>query len=455
MMPSRALCALPLFCAVAAVAGPKLSYDDGTRSLEIAGSAQVWAAGTYDPYNSTSGTKVDPRADIYLRRLSLAFKGQAYTDLSYQISLEMDNVGKDSLTGLIGGPQNSNPTGIQIYDAFFGWKAFGDYANVTFGIFRPVLSRSLITSATSLTSLDNSLGYSYERDALFTQSTARASGVNMGGQYVDTTHAFAVGYDAGVFDPFQDKNSATATPTASPVWSPMFTGRLSVTYGDPESKSYTTGRSDNSLGARNGITLGGFASWQGPTSLKIDSATTISTTGKGATKTSGMAYDTVLSKTTYKYLGGFRRNAVYGGDVFAEFHRFTFDAEAAWLYRSFYAGDVALMAAKKIAAASDYTDFTWHVRAAYAIPVGKTFIEPSAMFTRFDADDQSILYPDGTDRQIDLGINWYLQKNNVKVSLHWIGQDGDVSSYYQSKAVSGGTLRMRDDCYVAAVQLNY
>jgi hypothetical protein len=96
------------------------------------------------------------------------------------------------------------------------------------------------------------------------------------------------------------------------------------------------------------------------------------------------------------------------------------------------------------------------VRAAYAIPVKKTFVEPSAMFTRFEGDDNSAANPSGEDQQLDLGVNWYLQKNNVKIGLHWILQDGTYKSNYQGAAATAtGTLRVRDDVAVASVQLMF
>ena len=442
-------------------AGPKLSWDDGLRSLEIAQTAQIWGVGTYDPKSADNGTPVDPRADVYLRRYQLTFKGNAYTNLSYQFSLAMDNVGKDSLTGTVGGPQNSNPTTIQVQDAYVGWKAYGNLANVTFGLLKPVLSRGLISSFTSTTSLDNPLTYTYERDHLLTASTARASGIGLGGQWGNDTAAFlTIGYDAGVFDVFQDKSSASATPASSSKWAPLLTGRLSVTIGDPESKAYGISRSDNSLGARNGITFGLFGSYQGATGLKIDSSVSTSTVKKVSKTVSStpaattVDADSVVLKTSRKYVGGFDLNSVTGADVFVEFHGFTLNGEVAWLYREFSDADAAKW--KGVLPANNYTDFTWHVRAAYAIPVKKTFVEPSAMFTRFEGDANSAANPSGEDQQLDLGVNWYLQKNNVKLGLHWILQDGTYKSGYQGAATTAtGTRRVRDDVAVASVQLMF
>jgi len=453
--------ALAALTGSALYAGPKLSWDDGLRSLEIAQTAQIWGVGTYDPKSADNGTPVDPRADVYLRRYQLTFKGNAYTDLSYQFSLAMDNVGKDTLTGTVGGPQNSNPTTIQVQDAYVGWKAYESLANVTFGLFKPVLSRGLISSFTSTTSLDNPITYTYERDHLLTSSTARASGVDLGGQWSnDTAAVVTIGYDAGIFDVFQDKSSATATPVSTPKWAPLLTGRLSVTIGDPESKTYGISRNDNSLGGRNGITFGLFGSYQGGTTLRIDSSTTTSTVKKVSKTVSTnpaattVDADSVVLKTSRKYVGGFKLNSVTGADVFAEFHGFTLNGEAAWLYREFEDADVSKWAG--VLNSNHYLDFTWHVRAAYAVAVKKTFVEPSVMFTRFEGDDNSASNAGGEDQQLDLGVNWYLQKNNVKLGLHWILQDGNYKSGYQGTATSAtGTLRVRDDVAVASVQLMF
>lgn len=455
-MKIRKTLALAALSGSALCAGPKLSWDDGLRSLEISQAAQIWGVGTYDPKSNNAGKPVDPRADLYLRRYQLAFKGNAYTNVSYQFSLAMDNVGKDSLTGTVGGAQNSNPTTIQVQDAYAAWKAYGDLANVTFGLFKPVLSRSLIASFTTTTSLDVPLAYTYERDHLLTSSTARASGVNFGGQWSnDTAAVLTIGYDAGVYDVFQDKSSATATPVSSPTWAPLLTGRLSVTVGRPESKSYGTSRSENSLGGRNGITLGLFGSYQGPTTLRIDSSTAVTVKG-GSSKNTVAALtttsDSLVSKVSRKYVGGFKLNSVTGLDVLAEFKGLVLGGEVAWLYREFEDADAAKWTG--VLPSDNYTDFTWHVRAAYAIPVKKTFVEPSVMFTRFEADDKSAANAKGEDQQLDMGVNWVLQKHAVKLGLHWILQDGAYKTNYQS-ATSTTSLRVRDDVAVASVQLMF
>lgn len=457
-MKIRKALALAALTGSALHAGPKLSWDDGLRSLEISQTAQIWGVGTYDPKSADNGAAVDPRADLYLRRYQLAFKGNAYADLSYQFSLAMDNIGKDSLTGTVGGPQNSNPTTIQVQDAFFGWKAWGNLGNVTFGLFKPVLSRSLITSFTSTTSLDVPLAYTYERDHLYTASTARASGVDLGGVWSsDTGKGVTVGYDFGFFDVMQDKNSSSSTPVSAAKWAPLLTGRLSVTLGDPEAKGYGITRSDNSLGGRNGITLGLFGSYQGATILRIDSSTALSVkggTGKNTVASLTTTSDSLTSKLSRKYVGGFKLNSVTGADVQVEFRRLTLGGEVAWLYREFEDADAAKW--KGVLPAGNYTDFTWHVRAAYAIQVKKTFVEPSVMFTRFEGDDLSATNAKGEDQQLDMGVNWYIQKNNVKLGLHWILQDGSYKSGYQSAATtSTGTRRVRDDVAVASVQLMF
>ncbi|HLP41095.1 MAG TPA: porin [Fibrobacteria bacterium] len=49
---------------------------------------------------------------------------------------------------------------------------------------------------------------------------------------------------------------------------------------------------------------------------------------------------------------------------------------------------------------------------------------------------------------IDAGVNWYIQKNNLKISLHYVGQDGEARSMFTQGPNKKGEVKQRND-YIA------
>jgi hypothetical protein len=446
MSPTKSTLTILAGLAVAASAGPKLSWDDGARTLEIQQVYQFWGAYTYDPY---SVPEHDARLDFLVRRARWTFKGQAAPDIAYQFGVAYDGLGKDPLTTGVGGTAApSTPSSVQVIDAYATWTVDTTWANLTVGLFKPVTSREIISAFTNLPSLDNSPTYGYVRDALFTRSTAREAGANLGGSLADTSHALSATWDLGVFDASQEK-LASGSVTGSGKWAPLFTGRASATWGDPETKAYSIARPGESYGKRKGITAGFFATWQGETDVKFDTTWAVNVIrNKANTK------DSVFAQTrTVKYAGGFAENKVVGGDLQAEWSGWVLNAEYDWMYRRFDAADRKRDTVR--IPGLDYSDAAWHVRLAYGIDVAKVRVEPSGMYGSYDADAKSVLNPGGEESVLDLGVDTYLHKQSVRVGLHWVHEDGKAKSGYTQGAGSTGKYSQKDDAYVASLQLSF
>jgi len=401
-------------------AGPKFTFDEGRKSLEIVQAYQLWGVETYDPQNVPVA---DARADLYLRRARLGLKGQAYPSLDYLVWFAYDNAGKDPVTGTIGSPQVVPNTTFQVWDAYFTWHADSTWANLTGGLLRPQIGNEFISSFTAVPSLEKALTHYYVRDHLLTRPSGRETGLNLGGYRADSAAHWAFGYNFGLFDAAQEKT--TGAPAGSLKWSPLYTGRVSATVGDPENKEYRLGSDINYFGKRRGATLAVYASWQGRADEKLDTT------------------------QANPYIGGFKQNAVGGASLLANWAGLEVDGELDFLYRQFTAGFPAAYAATKknstYVVGPDYTDRVWHVRGGYSLPVRATFVEPTVMYTRFDGDKTSIINTNGTDEALDAGLNWYLQKNNLKLSLHYVRQDGDGKSMFTQGANKKGELKQRND----------
>ena len=109
------------------------------------------------------------------------------------------------------------------------------------------------------------------------------------------------------------------------------------------------------------------------------------------------------------------------------------------------------------APAANFADRVYHIRAGYDIPLPKNqFLEPALMYTEFDGDAASTLYPNGVDHIIDAGLNWYLNKNNFKIALHYINQGGRPKSIFQSAAPDAkGNVTMRGDMAAINFQVQF
>ncbi|MDB5050907.1 MAG: phosphate-selective porin and superfamily protein [Fibrobacteres bacterium] len=417
----RILLAVPILIAGISAAGPKLSFDDGKKSLEIMQAYQIWGVATLDP---KSVPVPDPRADLYFRRARLGLKGQAYPKLDYLVWFAYDNLGKDPNTGTLGTPQIVPNTTFQVWDAYMTYHLDSTWANVSLGLFRPQVGSEFISSFTAVPSLEKALTHYYVRDHLLTRPSGRETGINAGGFLADSVKKWAVGYNFGIFDANQEKTTAVAA--GSLKWSPLLTGRVSATVGDPENKEYKLSTDLNSFGKRTGLTLSAYATWQGESDEKLDTT------------------------QANPYIGGFKRNSVYGSSLLLNWRYLELDGEFDFLYREFTDAFPALYAAtKKNAAYVPFTSFqdkVWHIRAGYSIPIpAGQFLEPSLLYSAFIGDKSSPINTDGTDNVLDGGLNWYIQKNSLKVSLHYVVQDGEAKSQFTQGPDKKGALKQRND----------
>lgn len=404
-----------------AQAGPKFTFDDGKKSLEITQAYQIWGVATLDPKNVPVQ---DPRADLYFRRARLGLKGQAYPAVDYLVWFAYDNVGKDPNTGTMGAPQIVPNTTFQAWDAYLTYHLDSTWVNISFGLLRPQAGTEFISAYSAVPSLEKTLTHYYVRDHLLTRPSGRETGVNVGGYLADSLKKTAFGYNFGVFDANQEKIAGVASGSAK--WSPLLTGRVSGTWGDPENKEYRLSTDLNSFGKRKGATLAAFATWQGATDEKLDTA------------------------LANPYIGGFDMNSVMGASLLINWGGLELDAEYDLLYREFSPGFPKTYAAAKknatYAPSPNFEDKVWHLRGGYSLPVLKThFLEPALMYSRFEGDKSSPINTQGTDEVWDAGLNWYVQKNNLKISLHYVVQDGEVKSLFTQGANDKGELKQRND----------
>jgi hypothetical protein len=398
---------LPLSLLLAAAApadvraGARIELGDG-RDLEVSFMAQLWDVTTFDAAGAGGAPAAD-RSDLFVRRGRFGVKGQAYPRVSYRVWFAYDNLGKDPLSAAPGGVQADNKD-LYVWDAYFTIALDDTWAHLTAGYFRPQIGRESITSAFAVNSLVKALANGYLREHVVGRSNGRETGLNLGGLLRGDGRGLR--WDVGIFD----TNHAGIAGSGGAEWAPLWTGRLALTLGEPETDRYGLGYAVNDFGERPGLTVAVNGSWQGQT-----------------VETVLESFD-LVNGLVRTYLGGFRRNASWGADLRLNRGPLSLTAEYDVLHRRFGA---PLVATADDLHGDEYTDRVGHVRAGWNLFLRNgQVLEPTLMYSRFAADRLSALHPGGEHELLALGVNWYLDRNRWKVALHWVRQDGEPVSGY-------------------------
>lgn len=382
-------------------AAPKFYFGDG-KELEIFFMNQLWGIYTMDRVecgaidnsgNCTSFTDPKNRADFLLRRSRVGFQGKINEDLSWRVWFAYDNVGLDPHTaiaqsttvqspdktktsksiGLVG--LNANNQQFYVWDALFTYSLHKNWANITVGYFRPQVGRESITAGFEVNSFEKDLTNFYPRQHLVKTGPGRETGINIGGLYNDEKAKWGINYNFGMFNTDKYKTDKN--------WNPLLTARVALSLGDPEMKKYGMGYKFNYFGKRNGITAAVNYAYQGKTD-------------------------------------DFKSNKMLGFDILANYKDFNFNAEYDILSRDFEAGK-----------GTKYSDKVWHIRAGYNFNLpNKTILEPAINYSELKADGGSSPNGNGKFKVLDVGLNWYIKQNNLKLNLHYVKQDGDAKSPY-------------------------
>jgi hypothetical protein len=379
-------------------------FAQNDRTLDATFMIQFWNVTTFDAHN-LDGDKVADRSDFYIRRGRFGIKGKFNEDVSYCFTFAYDNVGKDAMTSSTGTPQDSSNKEYYLWDGFCTVTLQPSWANLTVGYFRPQVGRESITSAFNVDSFTKGLPNSYLRPHLVGRSNGRETGINVGG--LNHSGRWGLNYNFGLFDTNHDKIAGYGGYD----WAPLLAGRVAVTIGDSEMKTYGLNYKVNYFDQRRGVTMALNGTWQGQTNQNI-------------------------SEDLGGYLGGFKNNALAGADILANYGPLSLTAELDVLHREFLRDAFGLFSG---APGPEYTDHVWLLRAGYDMPLaGNRFLEPVVMWTRFEGDRLSAFYPGGEDEVLSLGLNWYLDGNDWKVVLHYVWQDGHPVSQYSSRSDSKG-----------------
>lgn len=353
------------------------SKDKLNKKIDVSVWGQIWSPYSMDASFAQENSEgvselspVDDRYNVYLRRARVFLKSSPLDNLKFTLQLYYDNLGKDNFSSMRGGFSDAE---FGIWDAFLQWGVDSEYFNVLVGYFRPQVGREGITSATQVISFEKAITQNYQRQHSIGRGNGRETGINIGG--LKLWDNFGINYNVGLFD--ASHSSLIGANGGSPNNTYIYAGRVVFMIGDPEMTNYKIGYKMNYFGERRGLSIAANGTYSENSNI-------------------------------------FDQNTFVGGDILFNWDWISLDAEFNVLSRT--VGE------------TDYTDFVWHVRGGYTFKVSNFFLEPAFLYNRFEGDEQSVRYPNGIDELIDLGLNLYLFKNNLKVSGHYIMQNGDAVS---------------------------
>ncbi len=349
---------------------------------------QLWAIHStgMEVYNTTTKQyeAVDDRFNVSLRRARVAFSGEPYSGLRYNVSLMYDQIGRDILASGVGGFNKADPT-VGILDAFVQWRIGKTEAlNLVGGWFRPQVQRESITGAWATNSFEKSMSQNYLRNHIVGTGIGRAAGLNLGG--VLTKNKLSLNYNLGVFNPV---TAAYLGGSVGKKYAPLLAGRASLSIGDPEFQKYAIAYDINFFNKRKGISLDFNIARQGETE-QIQSST------------------------------------AYGPGLLLNWGPLNLDGE--WMFLEREGRDsLGSFTAK---------DGTGHIRLGVNVPTGKFMLEPTFMVMQFkggmDAKEQAnaaaLKMSTGEETTFDAGINWYLDGKSLKLALHYTWRNGDAGA---------------------------
>lgn len=326
---------------------------------------EAWAT-----YSSGESECVD-RTDVNLRRFRFGASGQPYAFLKYSFMMHFDRIGEDGFASTKG-----SYNGVGLWNAYATVKVLknSELLNLHVGYFWAAVSREFMTSTWAVGSFDKSYSSYYLRHFVTGAGNGITSGIALGG--VKNFDHMGLSYRIGTYEP-----GAYLSADCS---SRLYTGRVMWSIGEPEATSYKYMTGGNRWSKRKGVTLalGGSTQSDGALSETLD-------------------FD----------------------------HSWTYGADVLWDYGPLSITGEYYVMGRESEGYEAFEAITYNVRAGCNFNFKSTFIEPNVSFNHYQSSGDAELYKFiGDDSTLDLGVNWYLNKDKLKLSLHYVMQDGSAAS---------------------------
>jgi len=324
---------------------------------------------TYSMNETKPDQETANRADVSFRRLRFGGKGAPYNWLKYSFQLHLDRLGEDSYASTKGSYK-----GLGIWNAYISAKILknNELLNFHAGYYWAAISREFNTSPWAVGSFDKTRANFYMRNFITGTGNGIESGFGLGG--LKNFDNFGISYRIGTYEP--------QAYASAKYQSRLYTGRLMISIGEPEQKKYKFMLSGNQWMKRTGITIGCGAAIQS---------------------------DGKMTDTSY-----FDNSMAYGADILLNFKGLRIDGEYYLFNRTAEGSD-------------DFDGTEFHIRTGYSFVAGGKYIEACITYEKYEGKG-SKLYKLGDDTSFDFGLNWYINKDKLKASLHYVIQNGTCSS---------------------------
>lgn len=345
----------------------RIPINKNNGFLDINQYIQYWNVITLKYADEGNQTRVDP----HIRRGRLGVSGRLNDKILFNASFAYDGIGKDSLSTSAGIPNAEDNQTFFPRDILMTYRAHTLF-NITIGYFRPRAGKESIYSSSFNISQEKGFPSYQPRFHITGRGIGRETGINIGG--LVSGDNFSVLYDVGMFDPTHPSIRGNGTS-----WSPLLTGRTVLMLGEREMTEYLTTYFQSGYGLRKGASIGGSFAFQPETSL-------------------------------------FRNNGFMGIDLQLNWGNLDLIGEYLWMFRE---------SLNSLNEFDQTVDECFVAKAAYNITLkNKQLLQICAMYSG-ESPDSSLdplrnLYTNSIfQRQYATGINWLLNRDKLKLGLHF------------------------------------
>ncbi len=348
-----------------------LSVAGGNKGQAFKPIVAIEAWATHSKGEQKEESVYAERNDVSFRRFRFGASGKPYGWMTYNFQLHMDRLGEDSYASTKG-----SFGGLGIWNALISAKLLrnSELLNLHVGYFLAAVSREFNTSSWAVGSYDKTRADWYMRSFVTGAGNGIESGIGLGG--IKNYSNFGISYRIGIYEPRAYLSSQYNTS--------LYTGRIMFSIGDPEQSSYKYTLSGNQWHKRNGITLG----------------------LGGSTQSNGCIHDTTF----------FEQSIAYGADLLINYLGLRIDGQ----YYLFSRNAIGV---------EDFMGRQWHFRIGYSFVVSNKYFEPVFTYECYKGFGNEDLFKHiGTDYTLDAGLNYYLDKDKLKIAVHYVVQKGSVSS---------------------------
>ncbi|PWE00960.1 porin family protein [Marinilabilia rubra] len=363
-------CLFVSILSISAFSGEQLKFNNFDKAVVPFVALQIWNTVSFD--NQLSGEAVDSRYGMYFRRARPGFKGHPLDRLYYNVQLSADFLGKDQFLSSKG---PSNTGAIKVWSAYITYRLSkqSQWFNLTTGYMLPHISRESTTTPWTMSSLDKAETSCYLRQFATGKSNGISSGINLGGtgvlsEYMSASYNFAF------------LSNMHGGVTQGREYAPLLIGHLILTIGATERNAYKFTADDNVLSDNIFVSFGVGASFQ--------------------------------DQCDY-----FQKNTTFSTDLKLNFKGFHLLTEYSEMKRD---------------AGVNFKAHNFLIRSGYNIDWKYSgILEPVFSYRGFYGEDngEEVGFYTGKDTQVDVGINWWLSGQKMKINVHYLVNSGNGNNF--------------------------